>query len=179
MNIVLSLVSTFHLVILEYIWPKETYRLRDMTLHLSRDFSKGNYIRANFSSEFPYLGKKTLALLIWTLKVRSYHSWRLVNKSPEAKAMENKCIVCQGTNFSAVVDAWMKRTFSFVEKAGHLKMCAKCGAKYYECPKCGFLVTRVHPALEPWEVEKRCAKCGYENPDIVAWDGTSANPNKL
>ncbi len=124
------------------------------------------------------MGTKTIALLIWALKVRSYQYWRLVN-IPESHANENKCIVCGGTNFSAVVDAWMKRTFSFVEKAGHLKMCAKCGAKYYECPKCGFLVTRVHPALEAWEVEKTCAKCGFVNPDIVAWDGTTANPNKL
>ncbi len=142
-------------------------------------FQKKNRDRELFRSETIYLETEELALLTSTLKVLVYQLWRLVNISPEAKTMENKCIVCKGTNFSAVVDAWMKRTFSFVEKAGHLKMCAKCGAKYYECPKCGFLVTRVHPALEPWEVEKKCAKCGFVNPDIVAWDGTSANPNKL
>lgn len=91
----------------------------------------------------------------------------------------NTCHECNGTNFRTVVDAWMKRTFSFVEKAGSLRMCEGCGAKYYVCPKCGAFVTRVHPALEAWEVDSKCAGCGYENPDIMAWDGTSANPNKL
>ncbi|MHA1897600.1 MAG: hypothetical protein ACTSU2_09425 [Promethearchaeota archaeon] len=93
--------------------------------------------------------------------------------------VENKCMVCGGTQFRMVVDAWMKRTFSFVEKAQYLAMCENCGAKYYVCPKCGAFVTRVHPALEPWEVSSKCPNCGYENPDIKAWDGVSANPNKL
>ena len=92
--------------------------------------------------------------------------------------LENKCHVCGKKEFRIVVDAWMKRTFSFVEK-GTLKMCEGCGAKHYVCPKCGYLVTRVHPALEAWEVDKICKNCGFENPDIKAWDGTSANPNKL
>jgi predicted RNA-binding Zn-ribbon protein involved in translation (DUF1610 family) len=72
----------------------------------------------------------------------------------------------------------MKRTFSFVEK-GQLRMCEGCGAKFLVCPKCGNLMTRVHPALEKWEVNDTCAKCGYQDPEIVAWDGVSANPNKL
>ncbi len=29
------------------------------------------------------------------------------------------------------------------------------------------------------EVTFKCGKCGFVNPDIRAWDGTSANPNKL
>ena len=90
---------------------------------------------------------------------------------------ENKCAVCGGTAFRSVIDAWMKRTFSFVEK-GTLKMCDGCGAKFFVCPKCGYLVTRVHPALEAWEVEGTCGGCGYENPDIRAWDGSSKTPNQ-
>ncbi len=89
------------------------------------------------------------------------------------------CNECGGKTFRMVVDAWMKRTFSFVEKAAGLQMCTSCGSKYYQCPKCGALVTRVHPALEAWEVNSKCEKCGFVNPDIRAWDGTSANPNKL
>ncbi|MBD3185199.1 hypothetical protein GF325_00110, partial [Candidatus Bathyarchaeota archaeon] len=77
--------------------------------------------------------------------------------------VENKCAQCGGTQFRTVVDAWMKRTFSFVEKAGTLRMCESCGAKYYVCPKCGYHVTRVHPALEAWEVDSTCANCGFEN----------------
>ena len=94
-------------------------------------------------------------------------------------SLEKKCLVCQGTEFRSVVDAWMKRTFSFVEKAQSLLMCEGCGAKFYTCPKCGFIVTRVHPALEAWEVDSTCKNCGFANPDVVAWDGTTANPNKL
>ncbi|MFX0099935.1 MAG: hypothetical protein ACFFCS_10150 [Candidatus Hodarchaeota archaeon] len=94
--------------------------------------------------------------------------------------VKHECKECGGTDFRTVVDAWMKRTFSFVESAGgRLQMCNGCGAKYYQCPSCGALVTRVHPALEAWEVDKVCPSCGFENPDIVAWDGTSPNPNKL
>jgi predicted RNA-binding Zn-ribbon protein involved in translation (DUF1610 family) len=92
--------------------------------------------------------------------------------------VEKVCSVCGGTSFSIVVDAWMKRTFSFVEK-GTLNMCGGCGAKYLICPKCGNLMTRVHPALEPWEVDSTCANCGFEDPNIKAWDGVSPNPNKL
>ena len=58
-------------------------------------------------------------------------------------------------------------------------MCNGCGQKFYSCPQCGCIVTRVHPALEASEVTKVCPNCGFENPDIQAWDGTSANPNKL
>ena len=93
--------------------------------------------------------------------------------------MAKECMECGGTSFRMVVDAWMKRTFRFVEKAPGLHMCEGCGAKYYACPKCGGFVTRVHPALEAWEVSSKCESCGYENPDIMAWDGTSPNPNKL
>ncbi|MHA1340927.1 MAG: hypothetical protein ACTSRZ_13305 [Promethearchaeota archaeon] len=88
------------------------------------------------------------------------------------------CKVCGGTEFRTVVDSWMKRTFSFVEK-GTLSMCEKCGAKYLVCPKCGALMTHVHPALEAWEVQDTCSKCGYKDPEIRAWDGVSPNPNKL
>ncbi|MHA1744385.1 MAG: hypothetical protein ACTSWW_00205 [Promethearchaeota archaeon] len=88
-------------------------------------------------------------------------------------AAEKKCIVCKGTAFRQVTDEWMKRTFRFVEK-GTLTMCDGCGAKYLVCPKCGGLLTRVHPALEKWEVEDTCASCGYVDSDIKAWDGVSA-----
>ncbi|HME51189.1 MAG TPA: hypothetical protein VKM55_03150 [Candidatus Lokiarchaeia archaeon] len=92
--------------------------------------------------------------------------------------VDKVCSECGGTSFRNVVDAWMKRTFSFVEK-GTLMMCENCGAKFLQCPKCGALVTRVHPALEAWEVSSECSNCGFVNPDIRAWDGTSPNPNKL
>lgn len=92
--------------------------------------------------------------------------------------VDNSCTECDGKEFRSVVDAWMKRTFAFVEK-GQLRMCEGCGAKFLVCPKCGNLMTRVHPALEKWEVNDTCAKCGYQDPEIVAWDGVSANPNKL
>ena len=84
-----------------------------------------------------------------------------------------KCIMCGGVNFRIVNDEWMKRTFRFVEK-GQLKMCDGCGAKYLICAKCGSLFTRVHPALEPWEVNQKCAVCGFEDPEVKAWDGVSA-----
>lgn len=93
--------------------------------------------------------------------------------------VQNECEVCGGTVFRNVVDAWMKRTFSFVEKAGYLKMCEGCGAKFYVCPQCGYFLTRVHPALTAEEVSQVCKNCGFENPDVRAWDGVSANPNKL
>ncbi len=89
-----------------------------------------------------------------------------------------KCTSCGGTVFRIVTDEWMKRTFRFVEK-GTLNMCTKCGNKYLVCPSCGALVTRVHPALEKWEVNSKCENCGFDNPDIKVWDGTSPNPNKL
>jgi hypothetical protein len=93
--------------------------------------------------------------------------------------IEKVCFACGGKGpFRIVQDEWMKRTFRFVEK-GQLNMCQKCGAKHLVCPKCGGFVTRVHPALEKWEVQSKCPSCGYDNPDIKAWDGTSANPNKL
>ncbi|MFW9952868.1 MAG: hypothetical protein ACFFKA_22330 [Candidatus Thorarchaeota archaeon] len=53
-------------------------------------------------------------------------------------------------------------------------MCDGCGAKYLICGKCGSLFTRVHPALEAWEVNQKCAVCGYEDPEVKAWDGVSA-----
>ncbi len=90
-------------------------------------------------------------------------------------ATEKICIVCKGTNFRIVSDEWMKRTFRFVEK-GTLNMCDGCGAKFLVCPKCGSLMTRIHPALESWEVDAKCAnpECDYEDADIKAWDGVSA-----
>ena len=88
-------------------------------------------------------------------------------------AVEKKCIVCQGTSFRVAQDEWMKRTFIFVEN-GTLNMCDGCGAKYLACPKCGALLTRIHPALEKWEVTDTCANCGYTDPKIQAWDGVSA-----
>ena len=87
--------------------------------------------------------------------------------------VEKKCAVCGGDNFRIVSDEWMKRTFRFVEN-GTLNMCDSCGAKFLVCPKCGALLTRVHPALEKWEVDDTCAACGYVDPDIKAWDGVSA-----
>jgi predicted RNA-binding Zn-ribbon protein involved in translation (DUF1610 family) len=92
--------------------------------------------------------------------------------------VEKVCRECGGTAFRNVVDGWMKRTFSFVEK-GQLNMCEACGAKYLVCPKCGALMTRVHPALEAWEVQNTCSNCGYVDPTVVAWSGEGANPNKL
>ncbi len=53
-------------------------------------------------------------------------------------------------------------------------MCDGCGAKYLICHQCGSLFTRVHPALEPWEVNQKCSVCGYEDPEVKAWDGVSA-----
>ena len=84
-----------------------------------------------------------------------------------------RCIQCGGETFRLVNDEWMKRTFRFVEK-GQLKMCDGCGAKYLVCGQCGSLFTRVHPALEAWEVTQKCAVCGYEDPEVKAWDGVSA-----
>ena len=84
-----------------------------------------------------------------------------------------KCIQCGGESFRLATDDWMSRTFRFVEK-GQLKMCDGCGAKYLVCSQCGSLFTRVHPALEAWEVSQKCAVCGYEDPDVKAWDGVSA-----
>jgi hypothetical protein len=86
---------------------------------------------------------------------------------------DKKCAVCGATGFRIVNDEWMKRTFRFVEN-GTLNMCDGCGAKFLVCPKCGGLLTRVHPALEKWEVDSKCASCGYEDAEIKAWDGVSA-----
>ena len=83
------------------------------------------------------------------------------------------CIQCGGESFRLTRDDWMSRTFRFVEH-GQLKMCDGCGAKYLVCSKCGSLFTRVHPALEAWEVNQKCAVCGYEDPEVKAWDGVSA-----
>ncbi|MBN1215073.1 MAG: hypothetical protein JXA99_06460 [Candidatus Lokiarchaeota archaeon] len=83
------------------------------------------------------------------------------------------CSECGGDSFSAVHDEWMRRTFFFVEK-GQLKMCSSCGAKYLVCQQCGNLYTRVHPALEPWEVSQSCPVCNAVDPEVKAWDGTSA-----
>jgi len=84
-----------------------------------------------------------------------------------------RCIQCGGDKFRLVNDDWMSRTFRFVEH-GQLKMCDGCGAKYLVCSKCGSLFTRVHPALEAWEVNQKCVVCGYEDPEVKAWDGVSA-----
>ena len=84
-----------------------------------------------------------------------------------------RCIQCGGETFRLVNDDWMSRTFRFVEK-GQLKMCDGCGAKYLVCQQCGSLFTRVHPALEAWEVNQKCVVCEYENPEVKAWDGVSA-----
>ncbi|MHA1689286.1 MAG: hypothetical protein ACTSUN_08125 [Promethearchaeota archaeon] len=75
--------------------------------------------------------------------------------------------------FRIVVDEWMKRTFRFVEH-GQLKMCEKCGAKFLVCKQCGALYTRVHPALEQWELSPQCPNCGYVDQEVKAWDGVSA-----
>ncbi len=83
------------------------------------------------------------------------------------------CIQCGGEVFRLVHDEWMSRTFRFVEN-GQLKMCDGCGAKYLVCKQCGSLFTRVHPALEAWEVNQKCPACGYEDPEVKAWDGVSA-----
>jgi len=53
-------------------------------------------------------------------------------------------------------------------------MCDKCGSKFLVCKNCGGLFTRVHPALEAWEVNQKCPSCGYEDPEVKAWDGVSA-----
>ncbi len=83
-----------------------------------------------------------------------------------------RCLQCGGESFRLTRDDWMSRTFRFVEH-GQLKMCDGCGAKYLVCGKCGSLFTRVHPALEAWEVNQKCAVCGYEDPEVKAWDGVS------
>ena len=83
------------------------------------------------------------------------------------------CIRCGGDTFRIAHDEWMARTFRFVEK-GQLKMCEGCGAKYLVCQQCGGLFTRVHPALEAWEVNQKCPVCGFEDPEVKAWDGVSA-----
>jgi Zn finger protein HypA/HybF involved in hydrogenase expression len=83
------------------------------------------------------------------------------------------CSECGGEDFSIVQDEWMKRTFKFVE-TGQLKMCGSCGAKFLVCKECGNLYTRVHPALEAWEVSTKCPSCGFVDPDVKAWDGVSA-----
>ncbi|MHA1796286.1 MAG: hypothetical protein ACTSUK_09240 [Promethearchaeota archaeon] len=87
--------------------------------------------------------------------------------------VEKVCEVCGGKSFRVAHDEWMKRTFRFVE-TGTLNMCDGCGAKYLVCPKCGALMTRVHPALEKWEVKDTCSNCGYVDKEIKAWDGVSA-----
>ncbi len=53
-------------------------------------------------------------------------------------------------------------------------MCDGCGAKFLVCEKCGGLYTRVHPALEAWEVNQQCPSCGHVDPEVKAWDGVSA-----
>jgi hypothetical protein len=53
-------------------------------------------------------------------------------------------------------------------------MCDKCGCKFLVCKDCGGLFTRIHPALEAWEVNQKCPSCGYEDPEVKAWDGVSA-----
>ncbi len=83
------------------------------------------------------------------------------------------CSECGGDSFRVCSDEWMKRTFRFVEK-GQLKMCNKCGAKFLVCKGCGNLYTRVHPALETWEVSPKCPVCGYVDAEVKAWDGVSA-----
>lgn len=87
--------------------------------------------------------------------------------------VEKICAVCKGTEFRVVQDEWMKRTFLWIEN-GQLSMCNGCGAKFLVCPKCGGLLTRVHPALEKWEVDDTCKNCGYEDKAIKAWDGVSS-----
>jgi len=84
-----------------------------------------------------------------------------------------RCIQCGGESFRLTRDDWMSRTFRFVEH-GQLKMCDGCGAKYLVCSKCGSLFTRVHPALEAWEVNQKCVVCSFEDPEVKAWDGISA-----
>ena len=86
---------------------------------------------------------------------------------------DKSCTQCSGKSFRIVNDEWMKRTFRFVEN-GTLEMCDGCGAKFLVCKGCGGLFTRVHPALEAWEVNQKCLSCGYEDPEVKAWDGVSA-----
>ena len=83
------------------------------------------------------------------------------------------CSQCGGDNFRIVHDEWMSRTFRFVEN-GQLQLCESCGSKFLRCKKCGALFTRVHPALEAWEVNQKCVVCGFEDPEVRAWDGVSA-----
>ncbi|TXT67559.1 MAG: hypothetical protein BAJALOKI1v1_60008 [Promethearchaeota archaeon] len=82
------------------------------------------------------------------------------------------CSECGGTTFRLVHDEWMKRIFSWIKD--QLKMCESCGAKFLVCENCGNLYTRVHPALEQWEVSEECPSCGHVDPDVKAWDGVSA-----
>ena len=82
--------------------------------------------------------------------------------------VEKKCSECGGTKFRVAHDEWMKRTFIFVEN-GTLDMCDGCGAKFLICSECGGHYTRVHPALETWEVPAVCPSCGHVNADVKAW----------
>ena len=86
---------------------------------------------------------------------------------------EKTCSECGGKSFRIVNDEWMKRTFRFVEN-GTLEMCDSCGGKFLICKECDGHYTRVHPALEAWEVSKQCPSCGFIDPDVKAWDGVSA-----
>jgi Zn finger protein HypA/HybF involved in hydrogenase expression len=83
------------------------------------------------------------------------------------------CPQCGGKSFGIATDEWMKRTFRFVEK-GVLEMCSGCGAKFLLCENCGGHYTRVHPALEAWEVPLACPSCGHVDKEIKAWDGVSS-----
>ncbi len=87
--------------------------------------------------------------------------------------VEKTCSNCGGKSFRIVKDEWMARTFRFVE-SGALEMCDDCGSKYLLCTECGGHYTRVHPALEAWEINKQCPDCGYTDPEVKAWDGVSA-----
>ena len=53
-------------------------------------------------------------------------------------------------------------------------MCSGCGAKYLICKNCGGHYTRVHPALEAWEVPPACPSCGHVDKEVKAWDGVSS-----
>lgn len=86
---------------------------------------------------------------------------------------EKSCSQCGGKSFRVAHDEWMARTFRFVEN-GTLEMCDGCGAKFLLCQQCRGHYTRVHPALEAWEVSKECPSCGFVDPAVKAWDGVSA-----
>jgi hypothetical protein len=78
------------------------------------------------------------------------------------------CDECGGTDFHTANDSILQRLYPFIQKGG-LRMCAKCGAKYVVCAKCGSLLTRVHLSLDVYGVRDTCPSCGQKNVEVAKW----------